>query len=474
MRATLHSLPATWAYLDLILVAVLTVGAHTLLAMTGKIQGWAAGPWLSASAFSVCVTLSGLVFGLYEQRTLMARSRILVRSCMTIGLGVLLGYATVMLFFYAESTRWLGLIVGATYLLTAVPIRLHAHETISSYRSRVLCIGTGDSIRKLVSLLGGTLRRRFDIVGHLAAPSELEPAGAEIATGERDHAQSGSDGLDDYCRRCPRLGTVQQISGVLDACQVDEVIVGSELANDDDVGAAIMECLERHFRITDQPTFVEKLLAEVPAEDITAHWFLLADVQTKAAFERVKRLIDIGAALIGLLVTGPIWPLIAVAIRLDSPGPAIYRQQRVGLHGKTFTIFKFRTMRPDAEANGVRWAAANDPRITRVGKLLRKTRLDELPQLLNVLRGQMSLVGPRPERPEFVAQLAEAIPHYNHRHMIQPGLTGWAQIHYRYGASIEDARRKLCYDLYYLKHRSIDLDIAILIRTIGTVMIGAR
>jgi lipopolysaccharide/colanic/teichoic acid biosynthesis glycosyltransferase len=183
---------------------------------------------------------------------------------------------------------------------------------------------------------------------------------------------------------------------------------------------------------------------------------------------------DLIAAAIGLLLTLPIWPLIALLIRLESRGPTIYRQDRVGLHGRIFNICKFRTMRVDAERHGARWARENDDRVTRVGRFLRRSRLDELPQLWNILRGDMSLVGPRPERPEFVAKLAELIPHYRQRHLIKPGLTGWAQIRFHYGSSVADAQRKLCYDLYYLKHRSIDLDTAIIIRTIGAFLLGAR
>jgi lipopolysaccharide/colanic/teichoic acid biosynthesis glycosyltransferase len=197
-------------------------------------------------------------------------------------------------------------------------------------------------------------------------------------------------------------------------------------------------------------------------------------VQASGGYEALKRVIDVAAALAGLLITGSLFPLIAAAIRVESRGPSIYRQQRVGVHGRVFTLFKFRTMWQDAEANGARWAAPGDPRVTRFGRLLRRTRIDELPQLWNVLRGDMSLVGPRPERPEFVERLAQAIPHYRERNLIKPGLTGWAQIQYGYGASVEDARRKLCYDLYYLKHRCTDFDFAVIFRTIGTFLLGAR
>jgi len=180
--------------------------------------------------------------------------------------------------------------------------------------------------------------------------------------------------------------------------------------------------------------------------------------------------VTIGAAL--LVVALPISLVVVCLIKLDSPGPVFYRQVRVGLHGKMFTLLKFRSMRPDAESDGPRWAAVRDPRVTRLGAYLRAARIDELPQLLNVLRGDMSLIGPRPERPYFVDQLAKVIPRYAERAEILPGITGWAQVNHPYGASVEDARHKLGFDLYYLRHRSRRLDLRILIATIRVVLLG--
>ncbi len=192
-----------------------------------------------------------------------------------------------------------------------------------------------------------------------------------------------------------------------------------------------------------------------------------------AAERRGRDLVACGALLV---VTLPLAVVAACLIKLDSPVPVFYRQARVGRHGKTFTLLKFRSMRTDAERDGPRWASVRDPRVTRVGGFLRLTRIDELPQLFNVLRGDMSLIGPRPERPHFVDQLAEVVPDYQSRHEIPPGITGWAQVNYPYGASVEDARHKLTYDLYYLRHRSRGLDFRILLRTVRVVLfgIGAR
>ena len=183
-----------------------------------------------------------------------------------------------------------------------------------------------------------------------------------------------------------------------------------------------------------------------------------------------KRTLDVGAASIGLLIALPLAAIVAVAVKLTSPGPVFYSQRRVGQNGRVFTIHKFRSMRVDAEmASGAVWATPNDPRLTPIGHVLRSTRLDELPQLWNVLRNDMSLVGPRPERPEFVSRLERDVPFYSRRHLVKPGLTGWAQISYSYGASVDDARQKLQYDLYYLKHMSVVFDVFILVATLRTV-----
>ncbi len=220
--------------------------------------------------------------------------------------------------------------------------------------------------------------------------------------------------------------------------------------------------------------FWECRLRRVNIEQIPAGWF--ASLATPRGGQAVLRVFDVLVSLALVVLTLPLMLLTALLVRLDSPGPVLYRQERVGFGGKPFTLLKFRSMRADAEARGPAWAQAKDPRVTRVGQFMRKTRIDELPQLLNVLRGEMSFVGPRPERPHFVEQLAEAIPHYRDRSLVKPGVTGWAQVNYPYGASIEDARMKLSYDLYYVRNRSLLLDVLILIATVRVILFqeGAR
>ena len=189
----------------------------------------------------------------------------------------------------------------------------------------------------------------------------------------------------------------------------------------------------------------------------------------------VKRTIDVVVAVVVLVLTAPLSVLVALLVKLEDGGPVIFSQRRVGRHGVPFTLHKFRSMRVDAEAEtGPTWARANDPRVTRVGRWLRSLGIDEIPQLWNVLRGEMALVGPRPERPEFVGSLRQAIPFYDHRHAVRPGITGWAQLHRPYAATVEDARRKLEYDLYYLTHLSIGMDLGIMLRTAGMILFGRR
>jgi exopolysaccharide biosynthesis polyprenyl glycosylphosphotransferase len=227
-------------------------------------------------------------------------------------------------------------------------------------------------------------------------------------------------------------------------------------------------------RVTNEATFYETATGQILVDEITPDWFLFADLKVHCDQRAtLKRLLDLTTAAFGLLLTLPLWPLIALAIKVCDGGPVFYSQDRVGQAGRTFRLHKFRTMRTDAENGKSVWASPNDPRVTAVGRFLRRSRLDELPQLYNVLVGEMSVVGPRPERPDIVRDLELAVPYYAQRHLVKPGITGWAQISFRYGASVEDARRKLQFDLYYLKHMSFELDTIILFRTLGTFLRGA-
>ncbi|MDY3808730.1 sugar transferase [Desulfovibrio sp. PG-178-WT-4] len=248
---------------------------------------------------------------------------------------------------------------------------------------------------------------------------------------------------------------------------------------DDDIAHDLLEAKLRGSMVVDIRSFYEHVVQRLPLSQINDEWLLQTEgfsLNTRGSLRRLKRALDVLISLVLLIPATPVMLLTALIVRLESPGPVIYRQDRVGLYEKEFTVYKFRSMRADAEKNGAVWASAHDSRVTRFGKFIRKVRIDELPQIWNILKGDMSFIGPRPERMAFVTQLKKDIPYYSLRHTVKPGLTGWAQVCYPYGASEEDARRKLEYDLYYIKNMSILLDIHIIFKTIGVVLFpkGAR
>jgi sugar transferase (PEP-CTERM system associated) len=236
----------------------------------------------------------------------------------------------------------------------------------------------------------------------------------------------------------------------------------------------LLACKLSGVEVVDAPSFYEELTGKLLIEDIKPSWFVLSDGFRKTGFRSIsKRIFDILFAIICLAITVLYVPIIALLIKLDSRGSVFFRQVRTGEGGKDFLIYKFRTMRQDAESEtGAVWAQKNDTRITRMGRFLRKSRLDELPQLFNVLKGDMSFIGPRPERPEMITALEVIIPYYSERHSVKPGITGWAQVKYSYGGSVEDAIEKLKYDLFYIKHMSLFLDLLILLETVKVVLFG--
>jgi exopolysaccharide biosynthesis polyprenyl glycosylphosphotransferase len=267
-----------------------------------------------------------------------------------------------------------------------------------------------------------------------------------------------------------RASTQEEAARIVRSIQCNEIIVA---APHEPLRAEMIDSRGYRPAVVSGPEKLEVLLGRVPVElAVQDKWLSrLGKIRTLSPhYARTKRLIDLAFSLaLGLLIL-PLFPLIALAIKLDSPGSVLYSQERVGLGGRIFRIYKFRTMRQDAEKDGAVWAQAQDARITRVGRFMRLTRFDELPQIWNVIRGDMAVVGPRPERPEFTVMLAQEIPGYDLRHTVKPGLTGWAQVCYRYTSSIRDTRAKVEYDLYYVKHLSIWFDIRILFRTIKVVV----
>jgi exopolysaccharide biosynthesis polyprenyl glycosylphosphotransferase len=291
--------------------------------------------------------------------------------------------------------------------------------------------------------------------------------------------------IDDGAARCgdcvtglPVLGDHTQLVNQARAQQVSQVILAITYREkmSDDLFDALFLCREMGLQVVTMAAVYERLTGRVPLDHVGRDLHMVVPTGDNAgerAYLLLKRLIDLAAAVIGLAICLPVALGATLANRLSSPGPLFYRQRRLGQNGRVFDIFKFRSMQPDAERGvGAVWACADDDRITPIGRWLRRTRLDELPQFYNVLRGEMSLIGPRPERPEFVDELARAIPFYRARHAVKPGLTGWAQIRYRYGNSQIDTRVKLEYDLYYVKHAGLVLDLQIMLQTLPVMLMG--
>jgi sugar transferase (PEP-CTERM system associated) len=256
--------------------------------------------------------------------------------------------------------------------------------------------------------------------------------------------------------------------------QINRILLAGVEGYDDTLGRELVTLRTRGIAIEDCHSFYERLVSKIAIADLSPEWIVRCKgFRRDRLIMLTKRVIDLVVSAVGLLVTAPITVLTAVAIKLDSPGPIFYRQERIGQNDEPFTIYKFRSMSQSAEANvGPVWATQDDPRITRVGKIIRKLRIDEIPQMINVLKGQMSLVGPRPERPFFVQTLNKKITYYSLRHSIKPGITGWAQISYPYGDSEEDAIEKLQYDLYYMKNMSGLFDLQIIFESLKVVLLG--
>lgn len=269
------------------------------------------------------------------------------------------------------------------------------------------------------------------------------------------------------------IGTIEDIPSIVRARAIDKVVVSLADARGKLPMQKLLEMRLGGVAFEHLASVYEEYTGKIAVENLRPSWLIFSAGFHKSRWrDTVKRVIDVSAGVVGLVIATPILLLLALIVRLTSRGAVLYTQRRVGLHGELFTVYKIRSMRPDAEAaTGAVWAQAGDTRVTGVGGFMRRSRLDELPQLWNVLRGDMSLVGPRPERPEFVSDLAAQIPFYGQRHVVKPGLTGWAQVRYTYGATVEDAMEKLQYDLFYIKNLSISLDLFIIFETMKTVVL---
>ena len=269
------------------------------------------------------------------------------------------------------------------------------------------------------------------------------------------------------------LGDYSQIPALCSKGHVDRIIVALDERRGKFPAEQLLLCRLKGIRVDDGMNFTEELAGKLSIENLYPSSLIFSNgFKRSIILRRIKRGFDVILSVLGLAISMPLTLLLSVAIRVDSPGPILYQQERVGKDGKIFRLLKFRSMRDGAEPNGPVWADVSDERTTRVGKVIRKLRLDEIPQMVNVLRGEMSFVGPRPERPFFVVELRRDIPYYFQRHTVKPGITGWAQIKCPYGASKEDALEKLKYDFYYIKHMSLFFDLMVILETIKTVLLG--
>jgi len=406
----------------------------------------------TALAYATAMTISMISVGLY-QRGLPFSAGLLVR----LGLSFLIASVAMSAVFYTfpDLVVWRGVMAFAMVFTFVGVLGLRAlffRLTHSDAQSmNVLVLGTGRQAQMIAEL--EPTQPGFRVVGYVAINEQEKDIPAE--------------------RRLPHDRSL--IDMVL-SYQVDEIVIATDdrrlrLPVDE-----VLDCKMSGTMVLDLLSFFEKETSRIKLDVLHPSWIFFSDgFQLSGVAQFSKRALDLLAGVTILLLTWPLMLLVALAIRIESggKGPILFHQVRVGLNGKAFRVHKFRSMRTDAEADGVaRWATKNDSRITRVGNFIRKARLDELPQVFNVLRGEMSLVGPRPERPEFVEQLERELPFYAERHRVKPGLTGWAQLSYPYGATKDDARNKLEYDLYYVKNASAFLDMIILLETVEVVLWG--
>ncbi|MCK8517163.1 TIGR03013 family PEP-CTERM/XrtA system glycosyltransferase [Methylonatrum kenyense] len=413
---------------------------------------------LISCLLSAAIVFGMTAFGLYAQPGAEGWQGMIVRlpAAMFVGAALFVGFQIL----YMEPPRVnLEVLTAATLggfvIIVAERAVVLRFRKMPWLRPRVLVVGSGSRAGVIEQLTRRDSRlMTFDLVGF-------------VPVKETAHAVPKR-----FLLPCPEN---ENLCDLARRQQVTDIVVGvRERRGGGMPTQALLDCKLAGIRITDLSSFFERQIGQIRLDSLNASWLVFGTGFRQSRVRAfTKRALDIVSSLVLLLIAGPIMLLVALAILATMGTPVLYRQQRVGQNGKLYWILKFRSMRADAESDGkARWASSDDDRITHLGRFLRKLRLDELPQVFNVLRGEMSFVGPRPERPEFVAALREQIPFYDTRHSIKPGITGWAQVRYPYGASIEDAREKLQFDLYYVKNHSLALDCLILLDTIQVVLFG--
>ncbi|MBA4177483.1 MAG: sugar transferase [Leptothrix sp. (in: Bacteria)] len=406
-------------------------------------------------SFAACLFVITSASGLYESTaSANTPARSIARALAVLLVALPLTYAIFGLLPHELSNRHsvqFSMMAGVSALVVRRAYLSHSSAAVAG-KTRILIFGAGPAALEV----GKTLKAADPnalIVGYVTGPNEREPAvlAREILVLE---------------------GTLPDLASSL---AVDEIVVAlTERRAGSMPLRQLLDCKVSGTKVYDLNTHFEKTLGQIRVDYLSASWLIFGDGFNQGAWRTgVKRVFDILSATVLCALSAPIMAVTALLVKLESPGPALYRQERVGQNGQTFNIAKFRSMRTDAEQDGKPvWASANDNRVTRVGQIIRRLRIDELPQLFNVLRGDMSLVGPRPERPYFVEQLTQEIPFYALRHSVKPGVTGWAQVRYPYGATVEDSQEKLQFDLYYVKNHTLFLDLVVLMETVGVVLTG--
>ena len=401
--------------------------------------------------FAAALSAAMVAVGAYGVEALQSLRFAVARLLVAISLGVIL--ISLLAFLFPGSTLWransLYAMAIAAALLIGVRALLGTFLGGDSFRRRVLVLGAGPRAARIQELAG---RRgaSFVIVGHVAMND-----GPEVVAGAVNRAD------------------IPNLADHVEALRASEVVLALEERRNALPLADLLRVKTTGVHVNDLSSFFERETGRVDLDSVNPSWLIFSDGFSSG--QRLsgvaKRLVDIAVSGALLILAAPVIALTALVVKLESPGPAFFRQRRVGLYGEPFDILKLRSMRQDAEVGGKAvWAQKDDPRVTRVGSVIRKLRIDELPQAWSVLRGDMSFVGPRPERPQFVLDLEARLPYYAERHMVKPGITGWAQVNYPYGASIDDARHKLEYDLYYAKNYTPFLDILIILQTVRVVL----
>ena len=443
-------------YVPAAVLAIMAADLGTIvlgIASAQKIGFWTGDGalWLKAASLASVTLLALYVGDLYRIDPRVGRVELVSRLLLTLTAAMT---ATAALGFALPALR-LGRLAflhtfGVVVLgLLATRLACHALGPKRRLRHRVLVLGVSPAVKVLPELQFSSIRP-FTVLGFLddnPDASDRIPPGFDL------------------------LGKTRDLLSLADELRPDLVLVALGEMRRALPSEELLECRLRGINVEEWPTFYEKQTGKILVANLRPSWLIFANGFVKTDTTRmVKRAMDVGLALFGLLVSWPLMALVACAVRLDSRGSVFLRQQRVGERGRIFVLYKFRSMTVDAERDGAMWAVARDPRVTRVGRWLRLTRLDELPQFWNVLVGDMSFVGPRPERPEFVEMLQRQIPFYMGRHSVKPGITGWAQVRYCYAASVEDSMEKLQYDLYYVKNFSPLLDLVILLSTLQVLL----